>query len=160
MNTIRVAPVELIQSLLSMTFFLRTNGRTDKRDPRRPKNVKKLLPKVQKCVPWHTSVWKVSAFNIYKKQSLKQLSFDSGWKVLLGTIMFYCCKVFIGNFPQNSGALCQKNIARIPIPVSVLIVRSQWLSGIKWKKVRWKVGRVPAYMPAAMPATMPAAMRV
>ena len=44
MNTIRVAPVELIQSLLSMTFFLRTNGRTDKGDPRRPKNVKKLLP--------------------------------------------------------------------------------------------------------------------
>ena len=80
MNTVRVAPVEVFQPLLSMTFFLRTNGRADKGDPRGPKNVKKLLSKVQKCVPWHKSAWKISAFNIYKKQvqSLKQLSFDSG----------------------------------------------------------------------------------
>ena len=77
---VRVPPVEVFQSLLSMTFFLRTNGRADKGDPRGPKNVKKILSKVQKCVPWRTSVWKVSAFNIFKRQlqPLKQLPFDSG----------------------------------------------------------------------------------
>ena len=45
MNTVRVAPVEVFQPLLSMTFFLRTNGRAEKGDPRGPKNVKKYFQK-------------------------------------------------------------------------------------------------------------------
>ena len=45
MNTVRVAPVEVFQPLLSMTFFLRTNGRADKGDPRGPKNVKNYFQK-------------------------------------------------------------------------------------------------------------------
>ena len=56
MNTIRVAPVEVFQPLLSMTFFLRTNGRADKGDPRGPKNVKITFKSPEMCSLAHVSV--------------------------------------------------------------------------------------------------------